>query len=94
MEYSRRKHVIQFYTILDQLETNIVGARRLIDCSGRMNWPSRGVYFFREAGEQRTESGEGPRIVRVGSHALKAGAGTKLWTRLSQHRGHSDGSGN
>jgi hypothetical protein len=60
-----------------------------------MEWPGRGVYFFRECGEYRSDTGEGPRIVRVGTHALKAGSGTKLWTRLSQHRGQpSTGGGN
>ena len=63
------------------------GARTLADCSGRLKWPRRGVYFFREPGEERSDSGEGPRIVRVGTHDLKTGAGTKLWGRLSQHRG-------
>jgi hypothetical protein len=52
-----------------------------------MSWPGRGVYFFRENSELRFETGNDPRIVRVGTHALKAGSGTKLWTRLSQHRG-------
>jgi hypothetical protein len=34
-------------------------------------------------------------VVRVGTHALKAGSGTTLWTRLSQHKGQlSTGSGN
>lgn len=67
----------------------------MTDCSGRMSWPKRGVYFFREPGENRTDTGEGPRIVRVGTHALKSGSGTKLWTRLSQHKGQqSTGGGN
>jgi hypothetical protein len=60
-----------------------------------MDWAQRGVYFFRESGESRTDSGEGARIVRVGTHALRSGSQTKLWTRLSQHRGQpSTGSGN
>lgn len=56
-----------------------------------MRWPKRGVYFFREAGEVRSDTGEGPRIVRVGTHALKTGGSTKLWTRLSAHKGHLNG---
>ncbi len=40
-----------------------------------------------EEGEVRTETGDGPRIVRVGTHALKAGSKTKLWSRLKQHKG-------
>ena len=41
-----------------------------------MKWPARGVYFFREAGESRSDTGEGLRVVRVGTHALKAGGST------------------
>ena len=43
----------------------------------------------------RTDSGLGPRVVRVGTHALKQGSGTRLWTRLSQHKGQlRSGGGN
>jgi hypothetical protein len=60
-----------------------------------MDWPLRGVYFFFEEGERRSESGKGQRVVRVGTHALKAGSKTSLWNRLSQHRGQkSSGGGN
>ncbi len=89
----RASHLQQFYELLAQLEHNLGGARRLSECSGHMDWPRRGVYFFREATESRTETGEGPRIVRVGTHALKAGGKTTLWNRLSQHRGNANGSG-
>jgi hypothetical protein len=87
MPNERHADLIRFYSILDQLEKNIGGARRLADCSGRLRWPKRGVYFFREVGENRADTGHGPRIVRVGTHALRAGARTKIWTRLSQHKG-------
>ena len=62
--------------------------------AARRAFPARGVYFFREEGEVRSETGGGPRIVRVGTHALKDGSGTKLWRRLSQHRGQASGNGN
>jgi len=95
MNAERFAHLVRFYSMLDRLETRNHGARILSNCSGRMDWPIRGVYFFREPGEQRTHTGDGPRIVRVGTHALKAGSGTRLWTRLSQHRGQSStGGGN
>ena len=91
----RREDLIRFYLILERLEEIIGGARTLVDCSGRMDWPKRGVYFFRELGEDRSHTGRGPRIVRVGTHAITAGSGTSLWTRLSQHKGQSNtGGGN
>ena len=83
----RLGYLLKFYALLETLEKNIGGARTLATCSGRMNWPMRGVYFFREFGEIRSDTGVGPRIVRVGTHALKPGSSTKLWTRLSQHKG-------
>ena len=95
MPAERREHLTKFYSLLDRLDECIGGARTLAACSGRMDWPKRGVYFFRESDETRSDTGDGPRIVRVGTHALKAGSGTKLWTRLSQHKGQpSTGGGN
>ena len=79
--------VRMFYSLLDELEERLAGKRRLSDCTGHMPWPRRGVYFFFEAGEVRTDSGAGPRVVRIGTHALKVGAGTTLWNRLYAHRG-------
>jgi len=83
----RIMHLARFYSILNQLERKIGGSRKLADCSGYLDWPSRGIYFFMEDSEVRSDTGNGLRVVRVGTHALKAGANTTLWTRLSQHRG-------
>ena len=77
----------RFYDLLNRLEGRIGGRRMLADCNGRMNWPNRGIYFFCEAGEARSRSGAGLRVVRVGTHGLKAGSRSTLWARLSQHRG-------
>src|SRR5271157_5412231 len=87
MNDERREHLITFYSLLDTLEKNIGGARMLATCSRRMEWPERGVYFFRESGEGRSDSGNGPRIVRVGTHALKTESSRELWGRLSNHKG-------
>ena len=84
---SRFHHLKQFYSLLTTLEGQSAGARRLSNCSGRMPWPTRGVYFFMEPGEIRTDSGTGPRVVRVGTHALGAGMRSTLWNRLYSHRG-------
>lgn len=68
--------------------------RRLAECTARTGWPRRGVYFFFETGEVRSGSGDGKRVVRIGTHALNAGSGSTLWGRLPQHRGTAGGGGN
>jgi hypothetical protein len=58
-----------------------------------MDWPDRGVYFFFDSHTAGRK--EKDRVVRVGTHALKAGSQTTLWNRLSQHRGtNKSGGGN
>ena len=92
---NRLADIQHFYQLLDILEDKVGGKRVLAKCNGRMNWPKRGVYFFFETGEIRSTSGEGPRVVRVGTHALKTGSKTTIWKRLSQHQGvQRDGGGN
>jgi hypothetical protein len=92
---NRLADIKAFYRILAALEAKLGGKRTLSECNGRMTWPSRGVYFFFEPGEMRSESGAGPRVVRIGTHATTAGAKSRLWGRLSQHRGTaSTGGGN
>ena len=90
---ARLNDLAQFYGILDELEVHLGGARKLVDCSGRMDWPLRGVYLFSEGTERRTHSGDGPRVIRVGTHALVTGSRTTLWNRLSQHRGSARAGG-
>ena len=82
---SRREDIDEFYKIMRRLEEKLGTKRVLSNCDGRMGWPSRGIYFFFEDGEAR-ENGE-PRVVRIGTHALKDNSNTSLWNRLSQHRG-------
>ena len=50
-------HLIKFYSIIALLEPGVL---KLAACTGRMNWPKRGVYFFRESTQIRAESGNGP----------------------------------
>ena len=83
----RLADTIRFYELLDRLVTQVGGPRLLQHCHGRMDWPTRGVYFFFENGEVRSGTGAGRRIVRIGTHGLKTGSGSTLWGRLSQHRG-------
>ena len=78
---------VRFYSLLDRLAQRVGGPRLLKDCHGRMAWPQRGVYFFFEAGENRSWSGSGPRVVRIGTHAITDGSKSRLWGRLNQHKG-------
>jgi hypothetical protein len=95
MSDHRSKHLNQFYSLLAELEGKLGGPRLLSQCSGSLGWPERGIYFFREAGEHRGVADHTQRIVRVGTHALKSGASTTLWNRLSGHKGPaSSGGGN
>jgi hypothetical protein len=83
----------RFYAALDALQQRLGGHKRLGGCDGRVDWPQRGVYFFMEDGERRSDSGEGQRVVRVGTHALTSSAKTTLWNRLSQHKGQEKSGG-
>lgn len=84
--------VNRFYRILEALEQKGQG-QAIRNYSGRSGLPKRGVYFFREPGELR-HGGLGPRIVRVGTHGLSAGASSTLWGRLQTHSGTKAGQGN
>jgi hypothetical protein len=90
---NRIQDLDNFYKSLDELARKCGGPFLLSECSGRMRWPVRGVYFFFENGEYRDEL-RVPRVVRVGTHALKAGSKTTIWNRLSQHKGTGSGGGN
>ncbi|MBC15580.1 MAG: hypothetical protein CL942_00870 [Desulfovibrio sp.] len=83
----RIDHLKRLYELLDILETRVGGKFLLHDSDGRMGWPKQGLYLFFENGEERSESGKGPRIVRVGTHAVSDGSKTTLWNRISQHKG-------
>ncbi len=79
--------VEKFYGIMENLEKRLGGKRVLEKCDGRMSWPRRGIYFFFNEDENRAHSGTGPRVVRIGTHALEEKSKTTLWERLRQHRG-------
>ena len=91
---ARLEHLKIFYELLDELKKRIGGECCLRECSGKMDWPKRGVYFFTEQNETKTHSGHGKRIVRVGTHALTLNSKSTLWGRLKQHKGNENGEGN
>ena len=89
---NRIADIKELYRLLDVLMRT--QQRRLLSKCSRSNVPLRGVYFFYECGECRSDSGNGYRIVRVGTHALRTGSKTTLWSRLSHHKGNKSGGGN
>jgi len=88
---SRATDLDRFYALLDRLDSRVGGKRRLDDCTGYMDWPKRGVYFF-FASEEFRENGDRLRLTRIGTHAVSTGSGTSLWNRLRTHRGATSGS--
>lgn len=88
---SRQDDVDRLYAILDDLREQVGGMQYLDDCTGYMDWPERGVYFFFAEDETR-ESTAQPRLTRIGTHAVSSGSGTSLWNRLRTHRGATSGS--
>lgn len=94
LKNDRLKDLKHFYDLLAHLENNNGTKLNLGSCHGKMNWPKQGIYFFYEDTEIRTESGKGCKVVRVGTHALKEGSKSTLWSRLSNHKGRRSGLGN
>lgn len=87
---SRSTDVERLYRLLAELDRTVGGKRKLKDCTGYMDWPERGVYFF-FAPDERRASGTERRVTRIGTHAVSEGSGTSLWNRLRAHRGANRG---
>jgi len=87
---SRRSDLDRLYDLLDRLEDAVGGKQQLKDCTGYMDWPDRGVYFFFAEDETRNATDQ-LRLTRIGTHAVSTGSGTSLWNRLRTHRGANSG---
>lgn len=84
---SQSDDLTRLYDLMERLRRNLDGYRHLKDADSGRGIPRRGVYFFFDLEEPRS-AGLGPRIVRVGTHAVAEGADTStLRNRLVQHRG-------
>ena len=82
----REKDIERFYHLLARLEERVGRKRTLVECHRNMGWPRRGVYFFFEDGETRSNSHGDLRVVRVGTHAVTANSKSRLWNRLYEHK--------
>ncbi|AUX10070.1 hypothetical protein AArcSl_2449 [Halalkaliarchaeum desulfuricum] len=74
---SRRSDLDRLYNLLDRLEANVGSKQRFKDCTGYMDWPERGVYFFFAEDETRNSTDQ-LRLTRIGPHAVSSGSGTSL----------------
>ena len=97
-EYTKKaihyNEAIELYKCLFEVSERTGGIRLLSECSGKMYWPQRGVYFFVDNNEPSLLYNKCPRIVRVGTHAVSKGSKTTLWHRLKTHKGTNEGLGN
>jgi len=75
---SCRDNLNNLYEILGDLRERVGGCRRLGECTVKIGWPERGMYFFFEDGEFR-EDQKTLRVVRIGTHAITASSRTTLW---------------
>lgn len=87
-------HLDRFYSLLARLSAAPGQGRPLCEISRYPSLPERGVYFFQEPGEYRAEKPNVLRIVRVGTHAVSAGAKSTLYGRLKAHLGTQTRGGN
>jgi hypothetical protein len=88
----RYSDLLRFYRVLGELEVLTGGLHRMASADPAYPWPARGVIWFYERGEERTDTGGGMRVVRVATHALRPELNSTLWDRLSHdasgtHRG-------
>lgn len=88
---ARQRDLSRFYGLLHDLKQRVGGMRKLKNCTGYIDWPDRGVYFFPEPGE--THLSDQMRVTHVGTHAVSEGSSTSLWDRLKQHYGTARATG-
>ncbi|MEA2018333.1 MAG: hypothetical protein U9N59_07785 [Campylobacterota bacterium] len=87
MENKRLSDLKRFYSIINALEKKNIQKKLLLNSNGRQKWHKRGVYFFFESNQKRSDSGNGLRVTRVGTHAIQDDSKRTLWNRLSDHKG-------
>lgn len=96
-EAALERSYFEFHSALRELYIAQSGGRKLSECTGKLGWPSRGVYFIFEPNELLDTRRFKPllqRITRVGTHAVSKGSKATLWDRLGAHKGTVGGLGN
>ena len=73
----------RFYALLGELEGRVGGKRTLAEFATGIAPSIKGVYFFFEPGEYRSNDSAELRVVRIGTHS---GHRSNIWTRLIEHK--------
>ena len=68
---SRVADMARFYDLLDHLAVRVGALRVLADCTGRMKWPQRGVYFRHRHAHRVEEPYATPRPCPAGSCSMR-----------------------
>lgn len=84
---SRLKDRRRFYALMDALCRRCGGMQLRRNARDQMSRFERGVCFFFDPSERRTDSGEGPRVVHICTQAPTNPSGSALGTGFRQHRG-------
>jgi hypothetical protein len=87
----RLRDLQRFYSIIESKRKD--GKTFALGALSEQKLPPRGVYVFLD-GHEPNFIGTGPRIVRIGTHAISRGSRSTLRGRLRNHLGLSDGGGN
>lgn len=82
----------RLYAGLDSL-TESGGVLSLPEALEQTQLPQKGVYIFLDPEEVRHVGTGGPRVVRIGTHAVSEGSKATLRNRLRTHRGTGAGIG-
>lgn len=89
---SRPEPLRQLYSTLSELNQQIDGPYYLEECTGDMDFPERGVYFFfSQDCDLRHGAPATWSLTRIGTIGVSEGSSATLWGRLRQHRGNTGG---
>lgn len=85
--------VKQLYDVVYYVANKTSGIRLLSECTGKMDWPKKGLYYILDFSEYSIAQNSSPKIIRVGTHAVSQGSKSTLWNRLKTHKGLNNGGG-
>jgi hypothetical protein len=89
----RLSYIRRFYDVMTVLQERLGGMKSFESDGVPIEKKAKGVYFFFDTHQPRSDSGDGPRVVRIGTHGVSAGAKSTIRQRLRQHMGSTRSGG-